>query len=639
MIKKILFVLSVCSCAMLFAQHPDEFKQLLKSEMSSANTTMNYEENLSTANYDIKFHRLEFTVDPAESEIEGIVTTYFEAVEDITSITFDLTNELQVSSVTKNETSLSFTQNENDELVIDFPTTITSGTLDSLQISYSGTPPQGQAAFNIDTHNNTPILYTLSEPYGAKDWWPCKQDLIDKADSLEVHITVPNEYVAVSNGVQVNQSSNSGNITTVYKHNYPIPAYLVAIAVTNYETYSHTVGEGDTAFEIKNYVYPESLTSAQASTEITVDIMEFFQDLIGDYPYSDEQYGHAQFAWGGGMEHTTMSFMGNFSRGLIAHELAHQWFGNKVTCGSWRDIWLNEGFATYLSGLVEQELDGEDDFINWKHTKVANITSNIGGKVYVDAVDTTNVNRVFSSRLSYNKAAMVLHMLRKKLGDEAFYNALQSYLSDENLAFNYAYTTDAISHFQSASGLDLTEFFDDWIFGEGYPTYNITWNQIDDELHITVNQTTSMPTSVAFFEAELPIRLIGSQGDEVDIILDNTFNNQEFTIETAFDIDEINFDPEYDLISKNNSVTMGVNSIEKETLLQLYPNPSNDSIYIKSSKEIEISKVKIIDAAGKIIHQLNYTSNKINVSLLPTGVYTILFTTPRGEVSKTFIKK
>ena len=175
------------------------------------------------------------------------------------------------------------------------------------------------------------------------------------------------------------------------------------------------------------------------------------------------------------MEHTTISFMGNFSSSLIAHELAHQWFGNKITCGSWKDIWLNEGFATYLSGLVVENFEAENSFTSWKQSRINSITAQPSGSVYISNNDTT-VARVFSSRLSYSKGAMVLHMLRKKLGDEPFFQSLRDYLSDEDLSYSYAKTDDLKSTIEESTEEDVTEFFGDWIYGEGYPSYQISWS-------------------------------------------------------------------------------------------------------------------------------------------------------------------
>src|SRR5690606_10981156 len=127
-----------------------------------------------------------------------------------------------------------------------------------------------------------------------------------------------------------------------------------------------TAGTSPYTFPIINYLYPENYQSAVNQLAVTLPIMNLFENLFGTYPFHQEKYGHAQFGWGGGMEHTTVSFMGSFSRGLIAHELAHHWFGNKVTCGTWQDIWINEGFAEYMAGLVVASLYGDEPFANWK---------------------------------------------------------------------------------------------------------------------------------------------------------------------------------------------------------------------------------------------------------------------------------
>src|SRR5690606_17633816 len=147
-------------------------------------------------------------------------------------------------------------------------------------------------------------------------------------------------------------------------------------------------GTAPNTFPIINYFYPENFNTASTQVAVTFPIMDLFEEKFGTYPYANENYGHAQFGGGGGMEHTTVSFMGGFSRNLIAHELAHQWFGNKVTCGSWQDIWINEGFATYLAGLVIEHLDGEDNFVSWKNGLIDNITSQNGGSAYIPASDT-----------------------------------------------------------------------------------------------------------------------------------------------------------------------------------------------------------------------------------------------------------
>ncbi len=357
--KQILGCLLVAFTLQIGAQDFHEtLNGIREAEAKSAMRQMMSPQNDNTGNYDVKYHRLELNVDPSVSAISGDVTTYFEAKEAMTEITFDLADNMTVSQVLQRGNTLSYSQNSDDELVITLPITQNQGVLDSLTISYSGNPiSSGFDSFEQTTHNGDPVIWTLSEPYGAKGWWPCKQDLIDKIDAIDVYLTTPilnpsNEnYVAVSNGLEQSQTIIGTDKVTHFKHTHPIPAYLIAFAVTNYEVYSHEVPNNGNPFDIVNYVYPESLISAQASTGVTVDIMNIFTDLFEEYPFADEKYGHAQFGWGGGMEHTTVSFMGSFSRSLIAHELAHQWFGNKITCGSWKDIWLNERFCNLFSSV------------------------------------------------------------------------------------------------------------------------------------------------------------------------------------------------------------------------------------------------------------------------------------------------
>ena len=612
----------------------EDFSAIVESETKSALKVFQGTKNLNTGNYDLKYHRLEFTIDPNVAFISGIVTSYFE-----------LSNNMTVSQVLQRGTPLTFTQNNDDEVIITLSQVQNTGVLDSLSISYSGNPiSSGFGSFEQSSHNGDPIIWTLSEPYGAKGWWPCKQDLNDKIDTIDIYVTTPRfnpsneEYMLAANGFEQSQEINGSNKTTHFRHQHPIPAYLIAIAVTNYEIYTHTVANNGNPFDIVNYVYPEDLASSQASTGITVDIMNLYSDLFEEYPYANEKYGHAQFGWGGGMEHTTVSFMGGFSRGLIAHELAHQWFGDKITCGSWQDIWLNEGFATFLSGLVIENLDGESNYKSWRQDKINNITSQPDGSVYVPAQDTTSVNRVFNSRLSYNKGSMVLHMLRHKLGDEMFFQALQEYLNDANYAYGYAKTPDLKSKIENVSGEDLTEFFNDWVYGEGYPSYQLEWSrQNASDIIINLNQTQSY-NSVSFFEAPLPIRVYGTGGEEEDFILENTTNGESFILNVPYNIGIIVIDPEYHIISKDNTVLLGLNTTDYISDVILFPNPAKTNIQIKKPTSLTISKIEIHDSLGRIISTPEIKES-IDIVSLPKGLYFITFGTNEGTFQKTIIKE
>lgn len=622
----------------LFAQQ-QAFDNLVEAEMKAAYNIANFTANQNTGNYDVTHHTLEFTVNPAQQFITGSVTTTFTALENMGSVIFDMSNNLTATSVTHNGSNLSFMQNSNAELVITLPTTLNTGSEYTLTVNYNGAPFDEEDSFVAGEHNGTPVLWTLSEPYGAKEWWPCKQDLNDKVEGLDVYITAPSQYVSVSNGVEQSQQQNeNGTTTTHFHHSYPIPAYLIAIAVTNYTVYNQTAGAAPNDFPIVNYIYPETAAESQALLDVTPGIMDFFEQTFETYPFHTEKYGHAQCGFGGGMEHTTVSFMGNFGRNLIAHELAHQWFGDKITCGSWQDIWLNEGFATYLSGLVVEHLDGAESFWSWRQDKVWDIVEENWGSVYVPQADTLNVGRVFSSRLSYNKGAMVLHMLRLKLGQDVFYQGVRNYLADSSLAYGYAKTPDFKAHLESASDLDLTEFFNDWVYGEGYPIYHVDMLPVAPfEALVTVTQQQSHP-SVSYFEGPVPIRFVSATGQTYDFTVDNTTNGQQFTVYLPFNVADVQVNVTSDIISAYDTTTVNTSNSELLRGVKLYPNPVNNVLTAQVPYGIDITNSIFCNARGQeVMEGGNKTS--WNVQSLESGVYFLKLNTTKGTVSLKFIKE
>lgn len=619
-----------------------EFDRMVEAEMKSASSFQNLRVNPNTLNYDVTHHDLRFTINPDTTTpfISGVVSTTFRALSNMTTVTFDMATALAVSSVTMNGMGLTFTQS-NYELNINLPTTLSTGTTATVIITYAGSPPQAEAAFTRSTHAGTPVIYTLSEPFGARDWWPCKQDLNDKIDSFDIYITCPSAYIGVSNGLLQSSTTSGGNTTRHYRHNYPIPAYLISLNVTNYVTYNIQAGLGTVQnpfFPINNYLYPEgNTTTVQTAINQTVPVMNVFEEKFGFYPYRNEQYGHVQFSWGGGMEHTTMSSMGGWSRSLIAHELAHQWFGDKITCGTWRDIWLNEGFAEYLAGLVVESLDGPASFISWKTTKINNITSASNGALYLTEAEALNVSRIFSSRITYNKGSMVVHMLRWKMGDANFYQAVRNYLNDSNLAFGYAITADLKAHLEAVHGASLSEFFNDWVYMQGYPTYTITaQNWGAGQAKITVSQMQSDP-SVTYFEMPLEIRLSGAGGATQDVIVNHTTNGQQFIVSVPFVVTGVTFDPNKHIISKNNIVTLGTESFEWSATVSVYPNPTNDVLHVMMPSSLQLNKIEIYNTLG----QLEGEKSTVDFSIadLASGVHWLKISTSEGIIYKNFIKK
>jgi len=616
------------------------FDKMVESEMKSAASLQAFTVNPNTQNYDVTHTELKFIIDPTQYFITGIVTPTFKALSPMSTVTFDFTNQLTVSTVTQGATPLSFVQNADNELVVTLPSLLSTGNSASITINYSGAPPTGEAAFTRAFHNLIPIIFTLSEPFGARDWWPCKQDLNDKIDSIDVYITCPSAYIGVSNGFLQSSTLNNGMITRHFKHNYPIPAYLISLNVTNYVSYNLQAGLGTTEnpyFPIINYLYPENSTPAtQNLINATIPVMNVFESKFGLYPYRSEQYGHVQFPWNGGMEHTTMSSMGSFPRFLIAHELGHQWFGDKITCGSWNDIWLNEGFAEYSAGIVVENLDGPNNFLNWKSSKINNITSFANGAVYLTDPEAQDVARIFSSRLTYNKGSMVVHMLRWVMGDANFFTAIQNYLNDEDLAFGYAVTTDLKTHLETVHGSSLSEFFNDWIYEEGYPSYSITaqnWGM--GQAKITVNQTQSHP-SVSFFEMPLEIRLQNALGASHDVVVQNTENAQEFIVNVPFVVTNVIFDPNKHIISKNNTATLSSPEFEIADGISIFPNPSNNTVKLELQNQNRLQKIEIFNALGQFI-TTEYQPD-FSISNFAQGVYSLKISTSEGVFHKKIIK-
>jgi aminopeptidase N len=628
------------------AQEPiSEVCKIANSERRSAERHMNLEINSNTQNYDITYHKLEFNVDPAVYFVSGKITTTYTALANMTTLTFDLSNALTVSSVKINNVSLAntaYTQNTN-ELIITLPATQLTGTQATVEVVYSGAPPQnGFFAFTSTTHgtSNTPVIYTLSEPYGARDWWPCKQDLNDKINNIDVYITAPSQYVSVSNGVEPEAPVINGNLkTTHFRHNYPIPAYLICMAVTNYSIINQTGGAAPNEYPIINYIYPESdTTSVRAQLLQTPLILNYLSALLENYPFANEKYGHAQFGWGGGMEHTTVSFMQNFSRGLIAHEMAHQWFGDKITCGTWKDIWLNEGFATYLAAIIIENFDGPAAFVTEKANMIGNITSSAGGALYLTDAEALSVNRIFDYRLTYNKAAMVLHMLRFKLGDSVFFQGLRNYLADSNLAFKYAVTTDLKSHLEAVYRSSLTEFFNDWVYNQGYPIYSISVQNITaGQVQITVNQTTSHP-SVAFFEMPVPVRLLGANGQTFDVVVNNTVNGEQFNTSVPFTVTGVQFDPTKNIISRMSMATLDNTDFNFETAIKIFPNPSSKSISVSIPENIEIENAVIYSVLGQKIMETK-SQKTWDISSFTSGIHFLTIQTNKGTKQFKFVKE
>lgn len=632
-----LLVLALVALPALAQLRYDEsaFEETVRSERHPI-SDLSRSGDAPTRGYDLKYLRCVWDLDPAVRFISGSVTSYFTATADLDQIIFDLSDSLTVDGIFLQGNTATFSQDPGDLLVINLSTTIPAGRTDSITVSYHGAPPNtGFGSFVAATHAGVPVLWTLSEPYGAKDWWPTKQDLNDKVDSLDMYVTTPMNNRAAGNGVLMEPDTIGDHVTWHWRHRHPIDYYLIGTAVTNYQVdIQYAVVNGD-SIPMVTYAYPENFDAAVVNATGVLSEIELFSQLFGTYPFANEKYGHAQFGWGGGMEHQTMTFLGVYHPEISSHELGHQWFGDKVTCASWVEIWLNEGFATYLSGLSYEYLSPVYWPI-WKQAKINSIISEPGGSVF--CTDTVDQNRLFSSRLTYNKGAMVIHMLRWICGDSAFYQGLRNYLDDPGLAYGTATTADLKAHLEATSGLDLTGFFADWYTGEGYPSYTTLWSQADDgEVHVNLSQATSHP-SVDFFELPVPIRFYGG-GIDSTVVLDNTVSDQEFIFHLPFPIDSAVFDPDLWLVSGHN-ITTSVSELDRKgSLLVLYPNPADDILHWRIPDFAPRKRARVLDALGRTVLTGDAKDGNIDIHGLSPGEYVLELSGGGAVLRSRFVKR
>lgn len=413
---------------------------------------------------------------PASQTVSGNCTwTVKSKVAGLASFTLQLHDNFSVSSVTSSGVPAVFTR----------PAHAVQVTLDraynvdevfTVGLSYAGPPAgDGFGSFGFQTHGNPPatLVYSLSEPFYAYTWWPNKDTLTDKFTTA-MWITVPDNLYAVSNGIlQGTDSLPGARLRYRWTSNYPIATYGVAVTATNYQIRTDAYTHLGASMPVIHYAYPESFAGQQTGMNRIVPMLTTFSDLFGQYPFANEKYGICQFNWGGGMEHQTISSQANWGEYLSAHELAHSWWGNSITCATWHDIGLNEGFATYSEALWAEFRPGGSVSAYFSRMN-SNKPSNPGGTGSVWVANTGSVNSIFSTTNVYRKGAWVLHQLRHVAGDAAFFQILRDY----HAAKQYESATwDDFKAIASASaGQDLAWFVDQCVLRPGAPSYRLSWS-------------------------------------------------------------------------------------------------------------------------------------------------------------------
>lgn len=616
--------LIILACVLVPRLYAQTFlNSLAEAESKQQNARMNPPAVLAANTSDFVYQRCEWRVDPSVNFIQGKITTYFIPSLPLPDIQFDLSVALTVDSVTHHGNPLSFSHAINI-LDANFTSALASNVLDSVSVFYHGAPDTTIDGFHVDVHgaNNTPVMWTLSEPYGAMNWWPCKQNLADKIDSIDVIVTCPRQFRCAGNGILAKDSVNANDRIDTWKHRYPIAAYLVCFAVSDYSVFTVEVPYAGDTVDVINYFYPED--SAYAHFAIQQDIvpqMQLLDTLFGLYPFADEKYGHTECNLGGGMEHQTMTFVGGLWFELEVHELAHHWFGDKVTCGSWEDIWLNEGFATYLTGICYEHFAPNLYWYPWLAAKNYEITTQPDGSVWVD--DTTSASRIFDPRLSYAKGAMVLHQLRWVIGDSAWFAAVNTYLN--TYAYGFANTGNLQTEFETASGQNLQWYFNDWYYGEGYPTYTLNWSQDTGDVATVTIQQTQSDASVPFYELPLPLYFKNGTNDTI-VRVNYSTNGEQFIIPLSFTADSLIFDPYIWLIT-DSAIVNNVPEIQLPASFTVFPNPADNQLIFQTPHR-GTCEVSIYDMQGRLVSKISASADgsgrgTVDLSKLTSGCYHI----------------
>ncbi|MBI9033474.1 MAG: T9SS type A sorting domain-containing protein [Bacteroidales bacterium] len=593
--------------------------------------------------YDVNFYFLDIQVENNSVYVEGNVSIQAKALKDnLSEIKFELLNDLSIESITVDEQSVIFTHTSDVITIETNPISIDS--YFDVKIFYKGTPPTGGFFSGISTGSSQGfnITWTLSEPYAAKDWWPCKQDLTDKADSVYVFVTTDNINKVGSNGLLTNVVDLENNkVRYEWKSNYAIDYYLISLAIADYQEYNiyaHPEDMGEDSLLIQNYIYDSEavLNSVKENINQTIPIMEYFSEVFGLYPFAEEKYGHTLTPLGGGMEHQTMTTMGGFSFHLIAHELGHQWWGDNVTCATWQDIWINEGFASYADYLAQNEILGSATGNSWMNSAHNFVMSQPGGSVFVPENELNDIWRIFDSRLSYNKGPAIIHMLRYELqDDDLFFNVIETF--QNQFGKNVATGEDLKDVAEDLSGMDLNFFFDQWYYGEGYPSFDIEyWQGSDNKLWLKSTQSTS--TSITnLFKTHIDFEFTFADNTTEIITLFQEENVQNWELELDKEVVSIEVDPNNWILNKVNSIVL---DIDENTMdIGIYPNPTKGNLTIDLDKTTEIN-IELYDFKGKRLYSQHLTTDKyiLDMNHLNNGIYLLKIESEKFTLNKKIIK-
>ncbi|MBF9140621.1 M1 family metallopeptidase [Hymenobacter properus] len=611
--------------------------------------------------YDVKYYKLDLAMENNSLNVAGLVWMRVRVgAQALDSLAFELyqaptgspagTATMLIDSVVVNGRRSPGIRRAGPDATAALAQPAAANSLADARIYYHGTAPSGNSAaignglstrstVHLDTYQGAPdfaynLTWSLSEPFSAHEWFPCKQVLTDKADSSDVWVTTTLPNKVGSNGVLVRSVPLAGNkMRYEWKSRHPIDYYLISVSVAPYVEYVTTAHPaGGPAVPIVSYLYNQNyLNYWQSDINQTAGFIENYSALVGLYPFADEKYGHTSAPIYGGMEHQTMTTQDGFSFTLDAHELFHQWFGDNVTCASWEHIWLNESFASYGEYLSLQAFR-PSDARPWMDNAHLYALQN-QGTIYV--ADTTNVGRIFDYYLTYKKGAGVVHMLRYLLNDDTkFFRALRTYQTQYR--GSTARTADLQRIFEAEAGRPLGYFFQQWFWGGGYPIFNVRWNQSGNNLVLRVNETVTQASITPFFETDVDYRLTFSNGTTQTVRRRQTTATQTFALTVSGNVTAITVDPDQWVLDAPGPTPVRDNTLlasrpAATAALPVYPNPCHEQLQLPATAA---TAAEVRDATGRLVLRQPLAGAQpqlITHSLVP-GLYQLRLVGAQGEL-------
>ena len=599
------------------------------------NVTANLPHAFDVLDYKLDVNLYKCFVTPYSKAFPATEIITLKADSAISSIQLNaVVTSLQIDSVGLAGKSFTHT---NDILKITLDKTYSAGDTLKVKVSYSH-----KSVWDGAFYVNSGLVFTDCEPEGARRWFPCWDSPSDKA-TLELTAKTPASVKFGSNGRLADSTKNVDTITYHWISRDPIATYLMVMTgKVNYNLdIVYWKNPSNAADSIPFRFYYNARENVTAIKPAVIAMNNYFTNLFCRQPFEKNGFAtlDTSFVWGGMENQTLTSLCTNcWGENLVVHEFAHQWFGDMITCATWADIFLNEGFATYCEALWAGNSGG---YAAYKSTidgvADAYIGHNPGWAIYTPgwATTTPNVDSLFDTYITYDKGASVLHQLRYVMGDTLFFAGLKSYAND----VRYKYKSATIINFKDVmsqtAGTDLTWFFNEWLNQANHPAYtNLYTVTTLPGNKWTVNLTMKqIQSGTYYYQMPVEFKVVFSDASDTTVKFFNSTNNQVFTLSFNKLPTSVIFDPNNNIVLKIGSIASDIcdNAFvpEKYSLEQNYPNPFNPSTKISFSvpRESQV-KVQIFNEIGQLVKELTNSVYKAgsyslewDASTQPSGVY------------------